>query len=64
MLESLNYGDNPLGLNDGQWLDYSGGLIFGYRFNKSLGVFLEGKYHKYWDRTWYDFLVGMNYVIF
>ena len=50
--------------NNAQWLDYSGGLIFGYRFNKSLGVFLEGKYHKYWSKTWYDFLVGMNYVIF
>ena len=26
----------------GQWVDYSGGLIFGYRFNKSLGIFVEG----------------------
>ena len=26
----------------GQWLDYSGGLIFGKRFNKHIGVFLEG----------------------
>ena len=50
--------------NDGQWLDYSGGLIFGYKFNKSLGVFLEGKYNKYWNRTWHDFSVGINYVIY
>ena len=50
--------------NDGQWLDYSGGLIFGYKFNKSLGVFLEGKYNKYWNRNWHDFSVGVNYVIF
>ena len=49
--------------NDGQWLDYSGGLIFGYKFNKSLGVFLEGKYNKYWNREWHDFSVGINYVI-
>ena len=28
--------------NNGQWLDYSGGLIFGYKFNKSLGCFIEG----------------------
>ena len=49
--------------NDGQWLDYSGGLIFGYNFNKSLGVFLEGKYNKYWNRNWHDFSVGINYVI-
>ena len=49
--------------NNGQWLDYSGGLIFGYKFNKSLGVFLEGKYNKYWNRNWHDFSVGINYVI-
>ena len=49
--------------NDGQWLDYSGGLIFGYKFNKSLGIFLEGKYNKYWNREWHDFSVGINYII-
>ena len=50
--------------NDGQWIDYSGGLIFGYRFNKSLGIFVEGRYNKYWNRTWHNFSVGLNYVIF
>ena len=50
--------------NEGQWVDYSGGLIFGYKFNKSLGVFLEGKYNKYWNRNWHDFSVGVNYIIF
>jgi hypothetical protein len=50
--------------NDGQWLDYSGGLIFGYKLNKSLGTFVEGKYNKYWNREWYDFKFGVNYVIF
>ena len=50
-------------VNSGQWLDYSGGLIFGKRFNKSFGVFAEGKYHKYWDRSWHDFSLGINYVI-
>jgi len=47
-----------------QWMDYSGGLIFGYKFNKSLGVFVEGKYNKYWNRKWHNFSVGLNYVIF
>jgi hypothetical protein len=46
-----------------KWLDYSGGLIFGYKFNKSLGIFLEGKYNKYWNRNWHDFSVGINYII-
>ncbi len=49
--------------NDGQWIDYSGGLIFGYKFNKNLGIFLEGKYNKYWNRRWHNFSVGVNYVI-
>ena len=49
--------------NNGQWLDYSGGLIFGYKFNKSLGIFLEGKYNKYWNREWHDFSIGVNYII-
>jgi len=51
-------------LNNGQWMDYSGGLIFGYRLNKSLGVFAEGKYSKYWNRKWHNFSIGLNYVIF
>ena len=50
--------------NEGQWYDYSGGLILGYKFDKHLGVFAEGKYNKYWNREWHDFSIGMNYVIF
>ena len=49
--------------NGGQWIDYSGGLIFGYKITKSLGVFLEGKYNKYWNRRWHNFSVGGNYII-
>ena len=50
--------------NNGQWIDYSAGLIFGYKFNKSLGCFIEGRYNKYWNRRWHNFNVGLNYVIF
>ena len=50
--------------NDEQWYDYSGGLIFGLKINKHLGTFVEGKYHKYWNREWYDFKFGINYIIF
>jgi len=49
---------------DGQWADYSIGFIYGIKHNKQLGYFLEGKYNRYWNRTWYDFKLGMNYVIF
>ena len=47
-----------------QWLDYSGGVIFGKKVNKQIGVFVEGKYNKYWNREWYDFKLGLNYTIF
>ena len=51
--------------NDGeQWNDYSGGLIFGYKLNKNLGCFIEGKYNKYWNKEWYNFKAGINYIIF
>ena len=50
--------------NGEQWYDYSGGLIFGYKYSKSLGVFIEGKYNKYWNREWHDFSFGINYIIF
>lgn len=49
--------------NDGQWLDYSGGFIFGWKLTKSLGIFMEGQYNKYWNRTWHDFSVGANFII-
>jgi len=48
----------------GQWVDYSCGLIAGYKVNRNLGVFIEGKYNKYWNREWYNFKCGLNYVIF
>jgi hypothetical protein len=45
------------------WFDYTGGLILGWQVNKQLGLFSQGKYHKYWNRTWHDFSVGFNYRI-
>ena len=50
--------------NDGQWLDYSGGIIFGHWFTKNLGIFAEGNYNKYWNRTWHGFSAGINYRVF
>ena len=41
----------PHFVNSSQWVDYSVGLIFGVKFNKSFGVFLEGKYNRYWDKS-------------
>ena len=47
----------------GQWYDYSGGVIFGKKVSKQIGIFAEGKYNKYWNREWYDFKLGINYII-
>ena len=49
--------------NGGQWIDYSGGLIFGWKITKSLGIFAEGTYNKYWNRKWHNFSVGANFII-
>jgi len=46
-----------------QWLDYGGGVIFGKKITNRIGVFTEGKYNKYWNREWYDFKLGINYII-
>ena len=50
--------------NGEQWYDYSGGVIYGVKVDKHLGYFVEGKYNRYWNREWYDFKLGVNYVIF
>ena len=51
-------------IEEDQWYDYSAGLIYGIKVNKNLGYFVEGKYNKYWNREWYDFKLGINYIIF
>jgi hypothetical protein len=51
-------------IEDDQWYDYSAGLIYGIKYSKNLGYFVEGKYNKYWNREWYDFKLGINYIIF
>ena len=50
--------------NGEQWYDYSGGVIYGVKVDKHLGYFIEAKYNRYWNREWYDFKFGVNYVIF
>ena len=68
-LMPLHYSDDEnqfsyYNFNEGQWMDYSGGIIFGHWFNKNLGIFLEGTYNKYWNRTWHGFSAGVNYRVF
>ena len=62
-LETGNYSYHTY-IDQQTWVDLGAGFISGYRVNKHLGIFIEGKYNKYWNRQWHDFSVGLNYIIF
>jgi hypothetical protein len=37
-----------------QWEDYQAGVVFGWKLSKSIGVFVEGEYTKFWDSKIYN----------
>jgi hypothetical protein len=43
-----------------QWDDYQAGLMFGWKISKSIGIFIEGEYTKFWDSEIYNSNVGLN----
>jgi hypothetical protein len=43
-----------------QWEDYQAGIMFGWKVNKVLGVFVEGEYTKFWDSKIYQSNFGIN----
>lgn len=47
--------------NGDQWSDYQGGLIAGWKISKTLGIFIEGEYTKFWDSEVYTSSVGLNF---
>ena len=44
-----------------QWSDYQGGLIVGLKITKTLGLFLEGEYIKFWDSEIINSSIGLNF---
>ena len=44
-----------------QWDDYQGGIIVGWKISKTLGLFLESEYTKFWDSEIYQSSVGINF---
>ena len=46
-----------------QWEDYQTGIVFGWKLNKSIGVFVEGEYTKFWDSKIYNSSVGLNITL-
>ena len=46
-----------------QWEDYQTGVVFGWKLNKSIGIFFEGEYTKFWDSKIYNGSVGLNITL-
>ena len=57
---SWGLGGHNNNLEGEQWSDYQAGLIFGWKITKTLGIFLEGEYTKFWDSEIYQNSVGLN----
>ena len=53
---SFEYEDLPI--------DLDLGLVAGWKITKSLGIFVEGTYLKYWEKPIYECKFGFNYLIF
>jgi len=44
-----------------QWEDYQAGIILGWKISKTLGLFIEGEYIKFWDSEILNSSVGLNF---
>ena len=59
---SWGKGGHNNNLEGEQWSDYQAGLMFGWKVSKSIGVFIEGEYTKFWDSKIYNSSVGLNFT--
>ena len=64
-LNRNNWGKGGLKKDSGleQWDDYQAGLMFGWKVTKSLGIFIEGEYTKFWDSKIYQTNFGINLTL-
>jgi hypothetical protein len=46
-----------------QWDDYQAGLMFGWKVTKSIGIFIEGEYTKFWDSEIFNSNFGINITL-
>jgi len=46
-----------------QWEDYQAGVVFGWKLSRSIGVFAEAEYTKFWDSRIYNGSVGFNITL-
>ena len=52
--------DGHLQSNGDQWSDYQAGLMFGWKVTRSIGIFVEGEYTKFWDSEIFNSNFGIN----
>jgi hypothetical protein len=57
---SWGLGGHNDNLEGEQWEDYQTGIMFGWKISKTLGIFIEGEYTKFWDSEIYSSNVGIN----
>ena len=60
-----NWGNGGLieGSEPEQWSDYNAGVNLGWKLSKSLGVFIEGEYTKFWDQEIFNSSIGLNLTL-
>jgi len=44
-----------------QWEDYQAGVRIGWKVSKTIGIFVEGEYTKFWDSEIYNSSIGLNF---
>ena len=59
-LSEYSYGN--LTDTDKQEIDFDSGLIVGTKLTRRLGLFIEGRYQRYWDINNYEIKSGINYL--
>ena len=57
---SWGLGGHNDNLEGEQWEDYQTGIMFGWKISKTLGIFIEGEYTKFWDSEIYSTNFGIN----
>jgi hypothetical protein len=57
-----DYSYANLEIEDKTNLDFDFGMILGTKITDRLGLFIEGKYQRYWDIDNYEFKTGINYL--
>ena len=61
---SMEGHDSMHAMSDGeQWDDYQAGIVFGWKLSRSIGIFAEAEYTKFWDSKIYNGSVGLNITL-